>query len=142
MGLTRDLPLNTSLLHFRGYDTRPSLNTSLLHLRGSDTRPSLNTSLLHLRGSDTRPALNIIPQWGGAETEIKVPSGENTELKRSPSLKLGVGQYIAIRATLTARDLFLAYFCTSLHSPAFFQNLSRFFLCWLWLTQVLCTPAQ
>ena len=25
-----------------------------------------------------------IPQWGAADAEIKVPSGENTELKRSP----------------------------------------------------------
>ena len=24
------------------------------------------------------------------------------------------------------------------HSPVFFQNLSRFFLCWLWLTHVPC----
>ena len=24
------------------------------------------------------------PQWGSADAEIKVPSGENTELKRSP----------------------------------------------------------
>ena len=24
------------------------------------------------------------PQWGAADAEIKVPSGENTELKRSP----------------------------------------------------------
>ena len=42
--------------------------------------------------------------------------------------KPGVGQYIAIHATLTARDFFLAYFYTSrsihLH---FVQNLSRFF---------------
>ena len=28
--------------------------------------------------------LLIAPQWGAADTEIKVPSGENTELKRSP----------------------------------------------------------
>ena len=48
------------------------------------------------------------PQWGSADAEIKVPSGENTELKRSP-FKPGVGQYIAIHATLTARDFFLAY---------------------------------
>ena len=65
------------------------------------------------------------PQWGAADAEIKVPSGENTELKRSP---FKVGQYIAIHATLTARDFFLAYFYTSrsihLH---FFHNLSRFF---------------
>ena len=26
----------------------------------------------------------LIPQWGAADAEIKVPSGENTELKRSP----------------------------------------------------------
>ena len=25
-----------------------------------------------------------VPQWGAADAEIKVPSGENTELKRSP----------------------------------------------------------
>ncbi|WP_419608192.1 hypothetical protein, partial [Thiolapillus sp.] len=28
--------------------------------------------------------LASIPQWGAADAEIKVPSGENTELKRSP----------------------------------------------------------
>ena len=27
---------------------------------------------------------DITPQWGAADAEIKVPSGENTELKRSP----------------------------------------------------------
>ena len=52
------------------------------------------------------------PQWGAVDAKIKVPSGENTELKRSP-LKPGVGQYIAIRAMLTARDFFLAYFYPS-----------------------------
>ena len=26
----------------------------------------------------------MTPQWGAADAEIKVPSGENTELKRSP----------------------------------------------------------
>ena len=36
-------------------------------------------------------------------------------------LKPGVGQYIAIHATLTARDFFLTYFYRS--------NLSRFFFC-------------
>ena len=28
--------------------------------------------------------LTSVPQWGAADAEIKVPSGENTELKRSP----------------------------------------------------------
>ena len=56
-----------------------------------------------------------------ADAEIKVPSDENTELKGSPfwdvvnalspvSLKPGVGQYVAMHATLTARDFFLANF--------------------------------
>ena len=31
-----------------------------------------------------RVILNRSPQWGAADAEIKVPSGENTELKRSP----------------------------------------------------------
>ena len=52
------------------------------------------------------------PHWGAADAEIKVPSGENTELKRSP-LKPGVSQYIVIHATLTARDFFVAYFYPS-----------------------------
>ena len=26
----------------------------------------------------------LVPQWGAADAEIKVPSGENTELKSSP----------------------------------------------------------
>ena len=28
--------------------------------------------------------VHLAPQWGAADAEIKVPSGENTELKRSP----------------------------------------------------------
>ena len=43
-------------------------------------------------------------------------------------LKPGVGQYIAIHATLTDRDFFLAYFYPSgPFTCIFFQNLSRFF---------------
>ena len=29
-------------------------------------------------------SLSLSPQWGAADAEIKVPSDENTELKRSP----------------------------------------------------------
>ena len=47
--------------------------------------------------------------------------------------KPGVDQYEAIHATLTARDFFLAYFYPSgSFTCIFFQNLSRFLLCWLW----------
>ena len=46
-------------------------------------------------------------QWGAADAKFKVPFGENKEFKLV-SLKPGVGQYIAIHVTLTARDFFLA----------------------------------
>ena len=52
-------------------------------------------------------------------------------------LQPGVGQYIAIRATLTARDFFLAYFYPSSPFTCIFSKTSPdFFLCWLWLTLV------
>ena len=70
---------------------------------------------------------------GAVDAEIKVPSGENTELKR-PAFKRGGDQYIAIHATLTARDFFLAYFYPSGPFTRTFPDLSRFLLCWLWLT--------
>ena len=41
-------------------------------------------------------------------------------------LKPGVGQYTATHATLIARD-FLLIFILLVHSPAFFQSLSRVF---------------
>ena len=49
-------------------------------------------------------------QCGAANAEVKV------HLKRTQSLKVlsfGVGQYIALHATLTAMDFFLAYFYIS-----------------------------
>ena len=79
----------------------------------------------------------LLPLLGAADAEIKVPSGENTELKHFP-LKPGVGQYIAIHATLTARDFFLPYFYLSGPFTCIFSKTSPdFFLCWLLLTLVL-----
>ena len=67
------------------------------------------------------------PQWGAADAEIKVPSDENTELNGSP-LKPGIGQYIAMHATLTAGDFFLANFHPSGPFTCIFsQNRSRVF---------------
>ena len=42
-------------------------------------------------------------------------------------LKLGVGHNIALRASPTARDFFLLTSTFPVHSPSFFQNLSRVF---------------
>ena len=52
-------------------------------------------------------------------------------------LKPGVGQYIVIHATLTARDFFLPCFYPSGPFTCIFSKTSSdFFLCWLWLTPV------
>ena len=65
----------------------------------------------------------LSPQWGAADAEIKVPSGENTELKRSP-LKPRVGQSIAMHATLNARDFFVYFYISGPFNCIFFQSLS------------------
>ena len=58
-------------------------------------------------------------------------------------LKPGVGQYIAIHATLFARDFFLAYFYTSGPFTCIFSKTSPdFSLCWLWLTHGSCVGPQ
>ena len=52
-------------------------------------------------------------------------------------LKPGVGPYMAIYATHTARDFFLAYFYPSGPFTCIFSKTSPdFSLCWLWLTLV------
>ena len=60
----------------------------------------------------TKQLTNVYLLWGAADAEIKVQSDENTEFKVLP-FKPGVGQYIAMHATLTARDFFLANFYPS-----------------------------
>ena len=57
-------------------------------------------------------------------------------------LKPGVGQYIAIHATLTARDFF-DYFYTSCPFTCMISKTSPdFSLCWLWLTHGSCVGPQ
>ena len=82
------------------------------------------------------------PQWGAADAEIKVPSGENTELKILP-LKPGVCQYTAIHATLTAKDVFLAYFYISGPFTCIFSKLLPIFpVLVVAHTWFLCRPAE
>ena len=60
-----------------------------------------------------------------------------SHLLRTQSIKVlpRVSQYIAIHATLTAGDFFLAYFYPSDPFTRIFSKTSpNFFLCWLWLT--------
>ena len=82
------------------------------------------------------------PQWGAADTEVKVPSGENTELKRSPCKACSRSVYSHTCCAYYQGFLpclFLPFRFIHLH---FFQNLSRFLLCWLWLTHVSCVSPQ
>ena len=88
-------------------------------------------------------SLHRPPQWGAADAEIKVPSGENTQLKRSPFKAWSKAVYshtcyAYCQGFLSC--LFLHFRSIHLH---FFQNLSRFFsLCWLWLTHGSCVGPQ
>ena len=70
--------------------------------------------------SSCRPYISS-PQWGAADADIKVSSDENTELICSP-FKAWSSQYIAMHATLTVRDSFLANFHPSGPFTCIFQK--------------------
>ena len=77
-------------------------------------------------------------QWGAADAEIKVPSGENTELKRSP---FKASRSVCSYTCDAYCQGFLLCLFRSIHLH-FFQNLSRFLPCWLWLTHGSCVGPQ
>ena len=83
-----------------------------------------------------------VPRWGAAEAGTKVPSGENTELKRS-SFKVWRRSVFSHTCYAYCQGflpgLSLPFRSIHLH---FFQNLSRFFLCWLLLTHDSCVSPQ
>ena len=86
--------------------------------------------------------LRLPPQWGAADAEIKVPSGEDTELKRSLFKTWSKSVYSHTCYAYCQGFLpclFLPFQSIHLH---FFQNLSRFLLCWLWLTHGSCVGPQ
>ena len=71
----------------------------------------------------------------------------NFQLMRTQSLnvlplKPGEGQHIAMHATLTARDFFLAYFYPSGPFICIFSKTSPNFCCSLWLTHGSCVGPQ
>ena len=81
-------------------------------------------------------ASNATPQWGAADAEIKVPSGENTELKRSPFIAWSRSVYSYTCYAYCQGFLpclFLPFQSIHLH---FSKTSPDFFLCWLWLTLV------
>ena len=104
-----------------------SLTTNCLQQHSSKKYSHKKSQLLSVK----------IPQWGAADAEIKVLSGENTELKRYPCKAWSRSVYshtcyAYCQGLLPC--LFLPFQSIHLH---FFQNLSQVFLCWLlWLTPV------
>ena len=83
------------------------------------------------------------PQWGAADAEIKVPSGEITEVKRSPFKAWSKSVYSHTCYAYSQgflSCLFLHFWSIHLH---FFQNLSRFFpVLAVANTWFLCRPAE
>ena len=84
-----------------------------------------------------------LPHSGELRTQkLKVPSGENKELKCSPFKTWSRSVYNHTCYAYCQRFLpclFLPFRSIQLH---FFQNLSRFVLCWLWLTHGSCVGPQ
>ena len=88
--------------------------------------------------------LPLSPRSGELRTQKLKSHLVRTQSLNVLPLKPGVSQYIAIHATPTARDFFLAYFYTSgPFTRIFFQNLSRFFpVLAVANTWFLCRPAE
>ena len=85
----------------------------------------------------------VTPQCGAADAEIKVPSGENTELKRSPFKAWSRSIYSHTCYAYCQGFLsFLIIFTLPVHSPAFFPKPLPIFPCWLWLTHGSCVGPQ
>ena len=76
-----------------------------------------------------KDAVRVGPCSGELQTQKLKSHLERTRSLNILPLKPVVGQYIAIRAMLTARDFFLVSSYPSGPSPSFF-------LCWLWLMPV------
>ena len=86
---------------------------------------------------------SMTPQWGAADAEIKVPSGENTELKRSPCKALSRSVYSHTCYAYCQGFLPCLFFTLPVHSPALFPKpLPTFPVLAVANTLFLCRPAE
>ena len=93
--------------------------------------------------NNIRHQTSHVPRSGELRTQKLKSHLVRTQSLNVLPLKPGVGQNIAIHATLTARDFFLAYFYTSGPFTCIFSKTSPDFpLCWLWLTHGSCVGPQ
>ena len=74
-------------------------------------------------------SLNLTPQWGAVDAKIKVPFGENTELKRSPFKAWGRSVYSHTCYAYCKGFFFLAYYYTSGPFTCIFPETSPDFSC-------------
>ena len=88
------------------------------------------------------PPLYTSPQWGAVDAEIKVPSGESTELKRSPFKAWSKYVYSHTCYAYCQGFLPCSFLPFSSNHLYFSRNLSRFLLCWLQLTHGSCVGPQ
>ena len=117
----------TSFLHFSLF------STALWDLPNSRPVHSLMLSFYLFLCLPCR--LPPFPRSGELRTQKLKSHLVRTQSLNVLPLKSGVGRYIAIHATLTARNFFLAYFYPSGPFTCIFSKTSpNFFLCWLWLT--------
>ena len=78
-----------------------------------------------------------LPRSGELRTQKLKSHLVRTQSSNVLRLKPAVGQYIAIHATLTARNFFPTYFYLSSPFTCIFSRpLPMYFLYWLWLTPV------
>ena len=101
-----------------------------------------NNIIMHLSIASTSNSrlffLRFVPRSGELRTQkLKSHLVRTLSLNVLP-LKSGVGQYIAMHATLAAGNVFLAYFYPSGPFTCIFfpENSPDFFMCWLWLTPI------
>ena len=96
------------------------------------------TSIASYTGSWDPFRVDLLPGSGELRTQKLKSYFMTTQSVKVFPRKPGVGQYIAMHATLAARDFFLANFYPSgLFTCIFFPKSSpELFLYWLWLTPV------
>ena len=90
--------------------------------------------ILLSRGQDCLHVSVLAPQWGTADVEIKVPSGENTEHKGSPFKAWSRSVYGHTCYTYCQGFLPCLFLPSGPFACIFPKPLPIFFLCWLWLT--------
>ena len=82
-----------------------------------------------LQASFSGSFLEGTSQWGAADAEIKVPSGENTELKRSPFKAWSRSAYSHTCYAYCQGFLPCVFLLSQSIHLHFFQNLFRFLSC-------------